>query len=79
MVIVYKIRKQNQGLWDVVDLYDLPRKEEEKFINDYNPAILLAWEGSMDLWCCGEKSKLITWYLNKYETKAEIHEWDSRH
>ena len=31
-------------------LYDLPCQQNEKIIiNDYNPAILLAWEGNMDI------------------------------
>ena len=30
-------------------LYDLPRKSNTIRINDYNPTILLAWEGNMDI------------------------------
>ena len=40
-------------------------------INDYNPAILLAWEGNMDLQFIGEKSTILNWYITKYTTKAE--------
>ena len=36
-------------------LYDLPRSKKEEFIKDYNLAILLAWEGNMDLQFVGEK------------------------
>ncbi|XP_066585898.1 uncharacterized protein [Prorops nasuta] len=41
-------------------LYDLPRSGKEININDYNPAILTAWEGNMDIQFVGEKSTLLT-------------------
>jgi len=28
-------------------LYDLPRSEDERNINDYNPVLLAAWEGNI--------------------------------
>ena len=52
-------------------LYDLPRKSGETRVNDYNPAILLAWEGHMDLQYIGEHSAVLNWYCTKYATKAE--------
>ena len=52
-------------------LYDLPRLQNERMINDYNPAILLAWQGNMDIQYIGEKSSLLNWYITKYTTKAE--------
>ncbi|XP_066599997.1 uncharacterized protein [Prorops nasuta] len=52
-------------------LYDLPRSQEEVNINDYNPAILCAWEGNMDIQFVGEKSTLLTWYTTKYVSKSE--------
>ena len=52
-------------------LYDLPRKSNEIRINDYNPAILLAWEGNMDIQYIGENSAILNWYCTKYSTKAE--------
>ena len=52
-------------------LYDLPCKSNEVRINDYNPAILLAWEGNMDIQFIGEKSAILNWYCTKYTTKAE--------
>ena len=52
-------------------LYDLPRQQNEKMINDYNPAILLAWEGNMDIQYIGEKSSILNWYITKYTTKSE--------
>lgn len=52
-------------------LYDLPRNEKEKDINDYNPALLTVWEGNMDIQFCGEVSRAISRYITKYETKPE--------
>ena len=50
--------------------YDLPRTKEEGNINDYNPIILTAWEGNMDIQYIGEKTRVATNYVTKYETKA---------
>ena len=44
-------------------LYDLPRRQNESDINDYNPVLLTAWEGNMDIQFIGEKSTLLTWYV----------------
>ena len=52
-------------------LYDLPRTARERMINDYNPAVLLVWEGNMDMQYIGEKSAILNWYITKYTTKAE--------
>ena len=52
-------------------LYDLPRKRSEIRINDYNPAILLAWEGNMDIQYIGDNSAVLNWYCTKYTTKLE--------
>ncbi|KAI5699214.1 hypothetical protein M8J76_012092 [Diaphorina citri] len=52
-------------------LYDLPRHSGEENVNDYNPAILLAWEGNMDIQFIGEKSCALSTYVTKYQTKAE--------
>ncbi|XP_066600007.1 uncharacterized protein [Prorops nasuta] len=52
-------------------LYDLPRSQDEININDYNPSILCAWEGNMDIQFVGEKSTLLTWYTTKYVSKSE--------
>ncbi|XP_070528976.1 uncharacterized protein [Cardiocondyla obscurior] len=51
-------------------LYDLPRTKDEVDINDYNPVLLTAWEGNMDIQFIGEKSTLLTWYITKYVNKA---------
>ena len=52
-------------------LYDLPRREAEKNINDYNPIILTAWEGNMNIQFVGEHTALLNWYCTKYTTKSE--------
>lgn len=52
-------------------LYDLTRSHEEMFINDYNPVILTAWEGNMDMQFIGEKSTILNWYCTRYSTKTE--------
>ena len=52
-------------------LYDLPRKSNEKSLNDYNLAILLAWAGNMDIQYIGESSVILNWYCTKYSTKPE--------
>jgi len=52
-------------------LYGLPRQHNERMINDYNPAILLAWKGNMDIQYIGEKSIILNWYITKYTTKSE--------
>lgn len=52
-------------------LYDLPRTKNEIYINDYNPAILLAWNGNMDLQFVGEKSCALSSYITKYQIKPE--------
>lgn len=52
-------------------LVDLPRNEDEAFINDYNPVVLSAWEGNMDIQFIGEKSTILNWYCTRYTTKTE--------
>lgn len=52
-------------------LYDLPRNDAEVNINDYNPAVLLAWCGNMDIQFIGEKSCKLTEHITKYQTKPE--------
>ena len=52
-------------------LYDLPHQTSECMINDYNPAVMLVWEGNMDIQYIGEKSAILNWYITKYTTKAE--------
>lgn len=52
-------------------LYDLPRNDSEKNINDYNVPVLLAWHGNMDIQFIGEHSASLTQYITKYATKSE--------
>ena len=52
-------------------LYDLPRDKQEVNINDYNPIVLTAWEGNMDIQFVGENSTTLCWYCTKYVTKHE--------
>ena len=50
---------------------NLARRTCEICINDYNPAILLLWEGNMDIQFIGESSAVLNWYCTKYCTKSE--------
>jgi len=52
-------------------LYDLPRDSSEVYINDYNLAVLMAWNGNMDLQYIREKSCALSSYVTKYQTKPE--------
>ncbi|XP_058863591.1 uncharacterized protein LOC117970172 isoform X1 [Acipenser ruthenus] len=52
-------------------LYDLPRSSTEVRTNDYNPAILLAWEGNMDIQFIGEQSTALNRCITKYLSKPE--------
>ncbi|XP_043267698.1 uncharacterized protein [Venturia canescens] len=52
-------------------LYDNPRSLDEVNINNYNPAVLAAWEGNMDISFIGEKSSALARYCTKYLSKSE--------
>jgi len=52
-------------------LYDLPRKENERYINDYCPKILIVWDGNMDIQYCKEETGTLTSYVSKYLVKTE--------
>ncbi|XP_070528970.1 uncharacterized protein [Cardiocondyla obscurior] len=57
-------------------LYDLPRTKDEVDINDYNPVLLTAWEGNMDIQFIG-KSELSDFNLencknNKSKSLASV-------
>ena len=52
-------------------LYDMPRTEEERFINDYNPVLSFLWRGNMDIQFVAENSYAICNYITKYITKSE--------
>lgn len=55
----------------VKKLYDLRRSAREQYINDYNPAILLAWKANMDIQYVGEKSGILNHYITSYQFKFE--------
>ena len=52
-------------------LYNLPRNDNEKFIKDYNPDLLLLWGGNMDIQFVSEHTYSICNYVTKYLTKSE--------
>ncbi|EGT48478.1 hypothetical protein CAEBREN_00364 [Caenorhabditis brenneri] len=54
-----------------VRAYELARKVGEQFLNDYNPALLLGWNGNVDMQYVGD-SKHIVNYLTYYATKGEV-------
>jgi hypothetical protein len=47
------------------------RTSAERFINDYNAPILLAWRANMDIQYIGEPSCVLNHYITGYITKAE--------
>ncbi|CAI2348635.1 unnamed protein product [Caenorhabditis sp. 36 PRJEB53466] len=51
--------------------YELARKPGEEFINDYNPAVLMAWNGNIDLQYVGDDKDVVS-YITAYTTKGEI-------
>ncbi|MCP4491608.1 MAG: AAA family ATPase [Gammaproteobacteria bacterium] len=55
----------------IIKLYNLPRKTTETNINDYNPAMLLFWQGNIDIQFCGESSLVLNRYITSYMTKSE--------
>ncbi|KAL5271400.1 hypothetical protein ACHWQZ_G001890 [Mnemiopsis leidyi] len=52
-------------------LYQLPRTEDERYINDYNPTLSFLWRGNMDIQFIAENSYAICNYITKYVTKSE--------
>ena len=71
-------------LYDVIDsivgrksshmkkrLYNLIRKLEEVWINDYNKLLLILWVGNMDIQFISENSYALADYITKYVTKAD--------
>lgn len=52
-------------------LYHLPHTKNETYIEDYNPTILLAWNGNTDLQLINKKVCSSSPYLTKYQTKSE--------
>ncbi|KAL5272240.1 hypothetical protein ACHWQZ_G000453 [Mnemiopsis leidyi] len=52
-------------------LYDLPRSEDERRVNDYNSILSFLWSGNMDIQFLAEDTHCITEYVTKYITKSE--------
>ena len=52
-------------------IYELPRKESEVRVNDYNPLLLLLWKSNIDVQFMAESSLAVTTYVTGYVTKAE--------
>jgi len=61
-------------------LYNLIRNADEVYINDYNPVLLEAWEGNIDVQYVCEKSAAlntyITGYISKHEKKSTEAIWE---
>ena len=51
-------------------LYEIERKHNERYINDYNPTLLYLWKGNVDIQFIGEESESLVEYISKYATKA---------
>ena len=65
----------------VAKLYGLRRTELERYVNDYNPAILLAWNANVDVQFVGESKLILNKYITGYITKGEHQQtksiWDA--
>jgi len=57
-------------------LYNLARKDDEEYINDYNPALLLANESNIDVQYIGHLGSRLPYYITEYMTKYERAEQD---
>jgi hypothetical protein len=55
----------------VKKLYALRRTEEERFVNDYNPVVLLGWGANVDVQFVGENKMILNKYITGYITKGE--------
>ena len=73
-------RKENQTfqLRDPTDarhannrLYDVVRGSSESMVNDYNPELLLAWNGNMDVRFVADEARTVARYVTGYIAKAE--------
>jgi hypothetical protein len=54
-----------------IKLYNIKRSVEERYINDYNPILLLIWKANMDIQYIHEKSLVLNRYITCYVTKSE--------
>ena len=57
-------------------LYHLTRSPDESFINDYNPALLLANQANVDVQYIGHVGSRLPYYITEYITKHERSEQD---
>jgi hypothetical protein len=57
-------------------LYHLQRCDGEQRINDYNPALLLANQGNVDVQYCGTITSRLPYYITEYMSKRERSEQD---
>ena len=53
-------------------LYNPVRNESEIYINDYNPVLLIANQGNMDIQYVGENSNILNYYLTTCIAKSEF-------
>ncbi|KAA0202708.1 hypothetical protein HAZT_HAZT004787 [Hyalella azteca] len=54
----------------------LKRRQQDKWINNYNTTLLKLWQDNMDIQPCGS-NEAITFYIEKYMSKAEPTELDA--
>ena len=52
-------------------LYNLPRTDCEQYVNDYNPALLLANQANVDVQYIGHLGSRLPYYVTDYITKHE--------
>ena len=58
-------------------LYNLPRTDCEQYVNDYNPALLLANQANVDVQYIGHLGSRLPYYVTDYITKHERSEQDA--
>jgi len=58
-------------------LYQLPRNDSEQYVNDYNPALLLANQANVDVQYIGHLGSRLPYYITDYITKHERSEQDA--
>ena len=65
------VKSRRNSKKKVKNMYNLPRKENERTVNPYNPALLSEWQANMDIQYIGEHSYVLNQYVTSYMTKAE--------
>ena len=58
-------------------VYHVVRKSEEIYVNDYNPALLLANQANVDVQYIGHAGSRLPYYISDYITKHERSEQDA--